>query len=540
MHSYKIKKTLANQYFINLKSKAFTYSNISFFLVFISCIIYMSNIKEVMDLTLYDEAKQLSDGLNIKKGILPSAEDSPIYSSWYAISSLFINDSIDLYYFNWYFLTVSLPLAIYLLLIAMRLNPLLSFTVSIIFLYSRFNYPLWPKTNSFGILIIIIAALIFKKTNFLTFRSKVDFYTFLFFIGAFIRPEFLVSAVFYFLLNFKNFTLKINPMRIFYLTTSATFISLFGFPFGNRVTAAFQQHFAVNYVERNNLDIIAWDSFDMIIKKTFGDGTNIFDYLLINPEAFLSHIIYNIKRIPISFLSYFKPYNEEFYVLAIVSCSLLFIFSIIINYYRKDIFKELLSSINYKHFFSDSNNKVIISLIIPYFVTAVLIFPRGHYFLYIFIGFVFFIIYNFNNFLNKPFIKLSKSITIIYMLILFSITHVNSQDKNTLYVFEISNFINNYVTVENLSEVTIFSGDGNYCVYVSIICEHNPNLYSATDYIKYLKSNKVDVLIISERMLISNEVVNPGGPEKLINSIQTLQYVKKKNIWATDIYILNK
>ena len=60
--------------------------------------------------------------------------------------------------------------------------------------------------------------------------------------------------------------MRLNLLRVFYLAISAIFVSLFGFPFGNRVTGAFGQHFVVNYVEKNNLDIIAWDSFNSVIK----------------------------------------------------------------------------------------------------------------------------------------------------------------------------------------------------------------------------------------------------------------------------------
>jgi hypothetical protein len=523
-----------------LKVWLLTYEYIYLVLVFVSSIIYMSNIREVMDLSLYDEASQLKDGLNIKKGIFPSAQASPIYSTWYAFLSLFFNDNIDLYYFNWHFLTIALPSAIFLLLINMRLNPIISYTVAMIFLYSRFNYPLWPKTNNFGLLLIIIIALAVIKTKFSKLRSDIDFYTFLFFIGSFLRPEFLISGFVYILLNIKKFTMRLNLLRVFYLAISAIFVSLFGFPFGNRVTGAFGQHFVVNYVEKNNLDIIAWDSFNSVIKETFGDGNNIFEYFLINPQAFITHIIYNIKRIPVSFFSYFKPYNEELYLLAIISFFVFFIFLNIIFYYKKNIFKELLSEFNSKTFFKDNNNKVFISLISPYFVTAALIFPRGHYFLYIFLGLLFLISYNFNNFLNKPFARFSKGLTILFILALFSITHVNSQDKNNLYVFEISNFISSYASAEKITEVTIFSGDGNYCVYVYSDCEHNPGLLSSNDYLSYLKINKIDILIISERLLKSNEIANPGGPEKLVNNIENLGYIKKKNIWETEIYVLTK
>ena len=203
-----------------LKVWLLTYEYIYLVLVFVSSIIYMSNIREVMDLSLYDEASQLKDGLNIKKGIFPSAQASPIYSTWYAFLSLFFNDNIDLYYFNWHFLTIALPSAIFLLLINMRLNPIISYTVAMIFLYSRFNYPLWPKTNNFGLLLIIIIALAVIKTKFSKLRSDIDFYTFLFFIGSFLRPEFLISGFVYIFLNIKKFTMRLNLLRVFYLAIS--------------------------------------------------------------------------------------------------------------------------------------------------------------------------------------------------------------------------------------------------------------------------------------------------------------------------------
>lgn len=495
--------------------------------------------KEVMDLTLYDEASQLRDGLNIRKGIFPSAQASPIYSVWYAFLSIFASNNIDLYYINWYTLTIALPTALYFLLIAMRLNPLMSYAISMIFLYSRFNYPLWPKTNNFGLLMIILVSLIAIKLSLSTLTNKIDFYSFLFFVGAYLRPEFLISGIFYVVFNLKNFKLKLNIQRLLYLFISFTLIQIFGIPFGNRLTGAFGQHFAVNYVEKNNLDIIAWDSFNSIITETFQGGENLIDYFIINPQAFLSHVFFNMQRIPVSFLSYFKPYNEEFYFLLITIFSIIFIFLRILIYYKKDIFKEISKDRSISRFLNSNTNKVFISIVLPYFITASLIFPRGHYFLYIFIGLLLITTYNFRNFLNPPFENLSKKVTLVFVILLASVTHVNTQDKNDLYVLEISNFINNYVDTKDNSSVSIFSGDGNYCIYVNVNCEHNPGLGSSSDYLLYLQQNKIDILIISDRLLKSNEIANPGGPLNLKNNLSNLGYINKKNIWETEIFVLN-
>jgi len=342
------------------------------------------------------------------------------------------------------------------------------------------------------------------------------------------------------LLNLNNLRIKPTFERLFYIIIAFSFISLFGFPFGNRLTAAFSQHFAVNYVENNSLDIIAWDSYSSIISQVFKDGDNLFEYLLINPEAFFGHMIFNAKRIPISFLSYFKPFNEETYYIAITTIYLILIFSFLLFYYKKNIFKKLSSETSIKTFFQNNINKVLISMITPYLITAVLIFPRGHYFLYIFLGLMIIISYNFKNFLNLPFDESSRIVLMSFILILFSITHVNSQDKNERYVLEISSFINEYTLAKDISSVTIFSGDGNYCIYVNKNCEHNPNLGNTSDYLLYLKSNDIDIIILSERLLKGYGVENPDGPEILVGNLENLKYEKQKTIWGTEIYVLTR
>ena len=523
-----------------IKNQLFSYKYLCLILIFVSALTYMSNIREVMDLTLYDEASQLRDGLNIRRNILPSAQASPIYSIWYAFLSFFIPNTIDIYYVNWLFLTIALPVVVYLLLVELKLNPAISYTISMIFLYSGFNYPLWPKTNNFGLFIIITSALILKKINPSKIKHSVDFYIFLFFIGSFLRPEFLVSGVLYILLNLNNLRIRPTFERLLYFIIAFSFISLFGFPFGNRLTGAFGQHFVVNYVENNNLDIIAWDSYNSIISQVFEGGDNLFEYMLINPQAFFGHMIFNAKRIPVSFLSYFKPFNEETYYVAITTFYLFLIFTFLIFYYKKNIFKKLGSETSIKTFLQNNINKVLISIITPYLITAVLIYPRGHYFLYIFLGMMILIAYNFKNFLNVPFEKSSRIVLFSFILVLFSITHINSQDKGEKYVLEISSFINEYTTAKDISKVTIFSGDGNYCIYVNKNCEHNPNLGNTSDYLLYLESNEIDIIILSQRLLKSNEVDNPGGPEVLVSNLKTLEYEKQKTIWDTEIYVLSR
>ena len=528
-----------NKKFQIFNSQILSLQNICLFLLLISSLIYMSNIKEVMDLTLYDEASQLKDGLNIKQNILPSAQASPIYSLWYTFISFFINNPIDIYYFNWHFLTIALPVCIYIFLLDFKLNPLVSFLVSIIFLYSRFNYPLWPKTNNFGLFLIIIIALMIRKTKFIKFIDKKDLYLFLFFIGSFLRPEFLISALVYFILNIYNFKIRLTLERLIYLSLSGLFIFLFGFPFGNRLTAAFGQHFTVNFVERNKLDVVAWDSYGSIIEDIFGGGNNIIDYLFYNPQAFLSHVLFNVKRIPISFLSYFKPYNEEPYIIAILLVCLLSVFFIIINFHRTKTLKRIFQIEKIRLALTNPTNKLLVSLIVPFLITASIIFPRGHYFLYLFLGLLTIIAYNLKDFINEPFEKVSNKIKIILVLLIFSVTHINFQEKNDLYVLEISNIISEYSQSTKKSNVNIFSGDGNYCVYVNNPCKLNPSLGNSDDYSRYIKSNKIDVIILSERLLKSYSVMNPTGPELLVKDIKELDYIKIKSIWGTDIYVLD-
>jgi len=507
-------------------------------LLLASSIIYMSNIREVMDISFYDEAQQLKDGLSMGSKTLPPADRSPIYSLWYAFLSLFISSPVEIYYFNWYFLTVCVPAMMYITLTTIKLNPLFSFLISMVFLYSRFNYPLWPKTNNFGILLILIIVLLLSKYKNISMNKKRDLYLFLFYIGSYLRPELLISCLVYFLINLFKFKLKFTITRWIYISTVALFLFLFGIPFTNRLSVAFGQHFAVNYIDKNGIPIVAWDSYRTIIDEVFGkDRNNIIEYFFSNPKAFLDHVIFNIKRVPVSFLSYFKPYNESGYYIFVVLVGFLLVLLIVANYHKENLLKRFFNLSKIRNALKKNTNQVLLSLIAPFVITTSLIFPRGHYFLYIFIGLTIIFVYNLKDLINPTFYKLNKYFKIGFLLLIFSITHVNTQEKNNLYGLEIVNFITEYKNFYNLDTINIFSGDGNYCVYVPDICELNPNLGDSEDYTDYIEKNEIHIIILSERLLISYGVLNQKGSESFVQDLEKLSYLKKKSIWGTDIYV---
>ena len=509
-----------------------------FFLLLASSIIYMSNIREVMDISFYDEAQQLKDGLSMRSKTLPPADRSPIYSLWYAFLSFFISSPVDIYYFNWYFLTVGVPVVMYITLTRIQLDPLFSFLISMVFLYSRFNYPLWPKTNNFGILLILIIVLLLSKYKKNSMNEKRDLYLFLFYIGSYLRPEFLISCIIYFLFNLFKFKLKFTITRCIYISIIGLFLFLFGIPFTSRLSGAFGQHFAVNYIDKNGIPIVAWDSYRTIIDEVFGkDKNNIIEYFFSNPKAFLDHLFFNIKRVPVSFLSYFKPYNESGYNIIVVLTGLFLMLLIVVYYHKGNLFKRIFNLPKIRNALKKNTNQVLVSLIAPFVITTSLIFPRGHYFLYIFIGLTIIFVYNLKDLINPPFYKMNKYFKIGFLLLIFSITHVNTQEKNDLYGLEIVNFITEYKSFYNLDTINIFSGDGNYCVYVTDICELNPNLGDSEDYTDYIEKNEIHIVILSKRLLISYGVLNQKGSESLAQDLEKLNYLKKKSIWDTDIYV---
>ena len=123
----------------------------------------------------------------------------PSYSLWYKILSIFIPDKIDLYYFNFKFTTILIAIAFFMLLLSCGIQRILSFILSMFFLSSFVNLPVWPRISHFCILVVITGIIVAKHTK--TTLLKFSVMSFAFLICSYARPELFLPFLCCFVLS---------------------------------------------------------------------------------------------------------------------------------------------------------------------------------------------------------------------------------------------------------------------------------------------------------------------------------------------------
>ena len=114
-----------NKTLSNLNSKKYLIRSLYFIIgIFFICVlgfILTKDIKLWVDIGIGDEAKYLSDGVNLLSKRLDPAW-APLYSIWYFFLSLFQNDPINLYYLNFKLITILPSVTLYLFLLKMKVS----------------------------------------------------------------------------------------------------------------------------------------------------------------------------------------------------------------------------------------------------------------------------------------------------------------------------------------------------------------------------------------------------------------------------------
>ena len=149
------------------------------------------NLQNYMDVLFWDESLYLNRG-TCMFDFIPK-DWGPSYSLWYKILSLFIQDKIQLYYFNFTFTTILISIALFMLLLSSGVQRIISFMLAMIFLSSFINLPVWPRISHFCILIIISGVLLAKYSK--TTLLKFSVMSFAFLICSYARPEIFLPFI---------------------------------------------------------------------------------------------------------------------------------------------------------------------------------------------------------------------------------------------------------------------------------------------------------------------------------------------------------
>ena len=346
------------------------------------------NLYHYMDIVYGDEVVYMKTGLNLTKDF--NRDWGPLYGIWYKLLSYFIQDSVQLYYFNYAFIAIIATVMIYLAFLAMNIHPLVALYFAICFVSSRAIVPMWPRISLFTITILMAGVIIVSRMRELYIRLLV--FSVVLLLASYARPElylsFIISITILVLYYFaeKKYLKKFSPYRfVVFVLIVALLHLIFQFPSNTyngypRNLAAFYQHYFVNLFFQHKATEYDWIYWKDMYKTVFGNSQSIFDIIFHYPKEFFPHILYNIKNYTIEIftknLAIISPYlfgMNKMYFAGSVS---VFLFSIVLLFF-KNIRQSFLQSLKSQVFF-------LIMLMIwglPTFISSIVIFPREHYIL---------------------------------------------------------------------------------------------------------------------------------------------------------------
>ena len=340
-------------------------------------IIYLSNLEQSIDVSFVDEPSYLISGIHFFQVKSP-VEYGRLYSFWYWIISNFYTRPTDIFYFNTKAMMFLLPLSSFILLASMRVKPVLCFLFSYFFALCYMNL-VSPFVGHFAEIIILSSFTVLTIVKWSRFR-QILFVSFVFLICTYFRPEYKLSFVLvtvYALLEFfykKQWQNKMDlPFIAIFLTAVSLAILVVGNPFEdktNRTLLAFEQHYAFNYVERNNLDINPFTEYKKIMKKEFGDYISVKECIISQPAKIATHILQNVMN--------YLWCVKTILIRSILPCTI-FLFVLIIlsfGFLVRISFNQLGQNIPWV------GSGIILLYIfsaLPSLITVVLIAPRYHY-----------------------------------------------------------------------------------------------------------------------------------------------------------------
>ena len=345
-------------------------------------LIYTKDIELWVDIGIGDEAKYLGDGVNILKN-KPDPAWGPVYSLWYYVLSLFTKDSISLYYLNYKLMTILPCVALYLLLLKLKVTPAIGFYLSFTLLISINNIPTWPKISHFVLVLIFIGLIIVdiaKDKNERLFAVLI-----ISLILVYVRPEFILTSIVFLGIILKrviknDFTAKRLIMAI--IVTIILF-AIIGIPYSpSRNLTAFGQAYH-KYLDLNDrIDAGLVKDWKEILDEDFGYPKDITDIIVHNSSKFAKHVSINISRLPALYSNYIEilapnrilPIGNFYKLLILLIFLLLLVITLSLN--KLGNYKDYILS-----FFDEKKDLLLFALFLglPPLASMILYYPRSHY-----------------------------------------------------------------------------------------------------------------------------------------------------------------
>lgn len=467
---------------------------------------YVFDIQSFLDIKLKDETLYLNNGIYLLDLGIPNPQWAPAYSFWYFLLSLIEKDSIRLYYLNYILLTIILPVLLYCLLRTRGVNKLLAFLIGYFFLISSGNILINPKVTHFLMMIILGSMILFSLIK----TANTQWYIIIYgaFLTSYIRPEFTISFILFlifFLIKIirTKFSLKGLTSIIFFIIPIFSLMIILGNPLcnGDRSFGAFCQHFSLNWVHWNHSKLNAWTDCQEIIRNNFGEVRTIYEAMIANRTLFLRHVMTNISSISdeLSTLfshTVFSVNSLRFRNTELLALIFILVFSTIINLFRSNlniikIFRDNLNSHKYIILIS-------VTYLIPVLISVVIIYPRQHYLIVLFIMLFVFLVPLFNvPMVHSDRRKFVSSIILIGVgIFLLMIT----PHFTRFYTFKNQNNLETIKYIRELNIIThinVLEANGGYQTYLgknfNNVAPHTKDIV----FNKFLDQKKINMIIFS-------------------------------------------
>ena len=277
---------------------------VGFLLIVIAGIRVYHNLYDYMDIVYGDEAVYMKIGLNIAEDF--NRDWGPIYCLWYKFLSIFIKDTVQLYYFNFAFIAIIAALVLYATFIFLDIHPLVALYFALCFVASRAIVPLWPRISLFTLSILLSGIILLSRLS-EWYKQLLVFCTVLL-IACYARPELYLSfiiSLFVFLIYFikseKYKQKNVWPTVALFAVTILLLHSLFLFPSNQyagypRSLAAFYQHFLINRFFEGLSSEYDWIYWKDVHHDFFKNSKTIWEVIWNFPNEFFWHVGLNIKR----------------------------------------------------------------------------------------------------------------------------------------------------------------------------------------------------------------------------------------------------
>ena len=128
-------------------------------------------LRNVVDISLYDESDYLYRGVTLWKAGLPPADLAPLYSVWFFLISFLEPNRVRLFFLSYKLSLILPPIFVYGLLRKNTVSIPISLVISLLLLVSYANRSIGHRVSYFGLIAILATLMLISQKQSLLFNS---------------------------------------------------------------------------------------------------------------------------------------------------------------------------------------------------------------------------------------------------------------------------------------------------------------------------------------------------------------------------------